>query len=50
MRHDVSTFPAATAAGARALTRQPFGACTVTGAKAPPDAGTSGSVKHRTTK
>ena len=43
-------LPAATAAGGRALTRQPSGARTVTGAKAPPDAGRSGAVRQRTTK
>ena len=32
MRHEVSTFPAATAAGGRALTSEPSGARTVTGA------------------
>src|SRR4051812_49697147 len=50
MREDVSVLPATTAAGGRALTRQPSGAVTVTGANAPPDAGRSGSVRQRTTK
>ena len=50
MRDEVSTFPAATAAGARAFTSDPSGARTVTGAKAPPEAGTSGAVRQRTTK
>ena len=43
-------FPATTAAGGRALTSEPSGAGRVTGAKAPPEAGTSGSVRQRTTK
>src|SRR3954464_1251730 len=50
MRDDVSVLPATTAAGGRALTRQPSGAVTVTGANAPPEAGRSGSVRQRTTK
>src|SRR5207253_7868353 len=50
MRLDVSVLPATTAAGERALTSEPAGARTSTGAKAPPDAGTSGSVTQRTTK
>jgi len=41
--------PAATAAGGRALTRQPAGARTLTGANAPPEAGRSGAVRQRTT-
>ena len=47
---DVSVFPATTAAGARAFTSEPSGARTRTGAKAPPQAGMSGSVSRRTTK
>ena len=50
IRLEVSTLPAATAAGGSALTRQPSGARTVTGASAPAEAGTSGSVRQRTTK
>ena len=50
MREEVSVLPAATAAGRRALTSDPSGARTVTGANAPPDAGRSGSVRQRTTK
>ena len=38
MRDDVSTLPATTAAGGRALTRHPSVARTRTGANAPPDA------------
>ena len=49
IRLDVSVFPAATAAGERALTRQPSGARTVTGTNAPPEAGRSGAVRQRTT-
>ena len=48
MRLDVSTFPATTAAGACALTRQPGSARISTGSSAPPDAGTSGSQTTRT--
>ena len=40
----------ATAAGAWALTSDPSGARTRTGTKAPPEAGTSGSARQRTTK
>ena len=50
IRQEVSTFPAATAAGGRALTSEPSGAVTVTGAKAPPEEGRSGAVRQRTTK
>jgi hypothetical protein len=50
IRLEVSTFPAATAAGETALTRQPAGARTETGSIAPAEAGTSGSVRQRTTK
>ena len=50
MRLEVSTLPPATAAGERAFTRQPGGATTRTGAKAPAEAGMSGSVTQRTTK
>jgi hypothetical protein len=50
MRPDVSTFPAATAAGGSALTSEPSGALTETGANAPPDEGKSGAVRQRTTK
>src|SRR5204862_105023 len=50
IRLDVSTLPAATAAGRRALTSDPSGAATETGTKAPPEAGASGSVRQRTTK
>ena len=50
MRPEVSTFPAATAAGAPAFTSEPSGALTDTGAKAPPDEGRSGAVRQRTTK
>ena len=50
IRLEVSVFPAATAAGDRALTSEPSGARTVTGTKAPPEAGRSGAVRQRTTK
>ena len=49
IRLDVSVLPATTALGGSAFTRQPSGARTVTGAKAPPDAGISGSHTARTT-
>jgi hypothetical protein len=50
MRLLVSTFPPATAEGGSALTSEPAGATTSTGAKAPAEAGMSGSVTARTTK
>ena len=50
MRCDVSTFPAATARGQRALTRHPSGAETRTARCTPPFIGTSGSSSVRTTK
>ena len=49
-REEVSTLPAATAAGARALRSEPSGATTVTGRYAPSQGGTSGSVRTRTAK
>jgi hypothetical protein len=49
MRCEVSTLPAATAAGDCALTRQSAGASTVTGAKQPAFMGTSSSTRQRTT-
>src|SRR3974390_350716 len=50
MRLEVSTLPAATAAGNAALTRQPGGAVIVTGANAPEEAGMSGAGTLRITK
>ena len=49
MRCDVSTFPAATALGNRAWTRQPSGALTRTTRVTPPFVGTSSGNKVRTT-
>ena len=43
-------LPATTAAGARALSRQPSGASTSIGRKAPAEGGASGSVRARTAK
>ena len=50
IRLEVSTLPPATAAGGGRATRLPAGAITSTGAKAPAEAGMSGSVRARTTK
>ena len=50
IRWDVSTLPAATAAGGRGLTRDPSGARTESGRWAPALAGVSGSVTARRTK
>ena len=47
-REEVSTLPATTAAGRRALSRLPSGAVTVTGRIAPAAGGMSGSVSTRT--
>src|SRR5947208_1128757 len=47
-REEVSTLPATTAAGLRALSRLPSGAATVTGRIAPAAGGMSGSVSTRT--
>ncbi len=47
-RLEVSTFPATTAAGGRALSSEPSGAITVTGRYAPAVGGMSGSVSTRT--
>ena len=49
MRWEVSTLPAATAAGARGFTREPSGALTVRARWAPALAGMSGSVTARST-
>ena len=49
-RLEVSTLPAATAAGGRAFSRHPSGAITSTGRKAPAEGGASGSVSTRTAK
>jgi len=49
MRCEVSTFPAATALGQRALTKQPSGAVTRTARCTPPFIGTSASSSMRTT-
>ena len=49
MRCDVSTLPAATAAGRSALTSELAGAWTWTGAKQPAFIGTSSSIRLRTT-
>src|SRR5438034_8836959 len=50
MRCDVSTFPAATALGGRAATRQPAGAVTAIARDTPPFMGTSSGSSVRTTK
>ena len=49
-RLEVSTLPAATAAGNSALSRQPGGALTSIGRWAPAQGGASGSVRTRTAK
>ena len=49
MRCEVSTLPAATAAGGAALTSEFSGARTWTGAKQPAFMGTSSSIRQRTT-
>ncbi len=49
-RLDVSTLPAATAAGKRAFSTQPSGAWTSIGRWAPAEGGASGSVSTRTAK
>ena len=46
---DIAT-PSSIRIRARAFSSEPSGAVTATGAKAPPEAGTSGSVTQRTTK